>query len=93
MFRAMRSTPRSPCALAIAAAKRNADDDIGQNMRVHGLLTDLSDFRFYSYDPVDRRFAIDGHFMVGGDRRARLRSMVPGEYPVQSNSSGQLILG
>jgi hypothetical protein len=47
----------------IAAAEENSTVDFA-NLRVYGLLTDLTNFEFYSYDPVKKRFFSDEEFSL-----------------------------
>ncbi|RXW15449.1 hypothetical protein EST38_g10398 [Candolleomyces aberdarensis] len=49
--------------LLVAAAKLNKETGFGEQ-RVYGLLTDLSAFRFYSYDPVTETFNPDEDIFV-----------------------------
>ncbi|KZV74305.1 hypothetical protein PENSPDRAFT_215839 [Peniophora sp. CONT] len=60
-------------------AKINSWNNLGRRRRVHGLLTDLYSYRFYSYDPVKESFAFDCTIKVPGNRGERLGRMLPGK--------------
>jgi hypothetical protein len=45
-------------SLHTAAAEMNKNANF-EGLRVHGLLTDLQTFHFYSYDATRRKFAFD----------------------------------
>ena len=47
-----------------------------KDLRVHGLLTDLSQFCFYSYDPVSNEFCMDETIIVGESREEYLSGMI-----------------
>jgi hypothetical protein len=50
---------------------------------VHGLLTDLSRFMFFSFDPVLSEFAFDEEFKASsGFRQNQLQAMIPGEWDI-----------
>ncbi|KAJ8463326.1 hypothetical protein ONZ51_g10326 [Trametes cubensis] len=59
----------------LSAARSN--QDTRQKVRVYGLLTDLSRFAFFSYDPVGQRFAFDEEFVADGPREQFLTRMIP----------------
>ena len=58
-----------------AAAEMNKKVDF-EGLRVHGLLTDLQAFRFYSYDPTRRKFAFDETLQASGTREAFIADMI-----------------
>ncbi|KZV62114.1 hypothetical protein PENSPDRAFT_758937 [Peniophora sp. CONT] len=60
----------------LSAAKENSQSKFGPTRRVHGLLTDLSSYYFYSYDPVTRKFAFDCEISVFGGREEKLGRML-----------------
>ncbi|EDR13668.1 uncharacterized protein LACBIDRAFT_308899 [Laccaria bicolor S238N-H82] len=60
----------------LAAAKANKKADFG-DLRVYGLLTDLTDFHFYSYDPVAEKFAFDETLIVNITRNVSFTDMIP----------------
>ncbi|KAF8816310.1 hypothetical protein BYT27DRAFT_7277196 [Phlegmacium glaucopus] len=60
----------------LAAAKANEKVDF-VNLRIYGLLTDLIDFRFYSYNPLTKEFASDDRLMVNITRDAAFIDMIP----------------
>ena len=47
-------------------------------MHVYGLLTDLSDFQFYSYDPTEQKFAFDERICVNVTREILFADMIKG---------------
>jgi len=47
------------------------------NLRIYGLLTDLTQFRFYSYDPLSQNFAIDEILIVNSTRDFVFADMIP----------------
>ena len=51
------------------------DQVVGSKQRVYGLLTDLSSYHFYSYDPVEETFAFDCIIPISGTREYRLGRM------------------
>ena len=60
-----------------AAAAEN--DMVGfTNLRVYGLLTDLTKFEFYSYDPVDKQFSLDEKFSLETRRNHYCFGMIHG---------------
>ncbi|KAH9894747.1 hypothetical protein C8Q73DRAFT_789948 [Cubamyces lactineus] len=59
----------------LSAARSN--QDTRRKVRVYGLLTDLSRFAFFSYDPVRQRFAFDEEFVADGPREQFLTRMIP----------------
>jgi hypothetical protein len=60
-----------------AAAKANETVDFA-NLRIYGLLTDLIDFHFYSYDPLAKEFAFDETLVVNITRDVAFTDMIPG---------------
>ena len=60
-----------------AAAKANEKVDFA-NLRIYGLLTDLIDFHFYSYDPPAKEFAFDKTLIVNITRDVAFTDMIPG---------------
>lgn len=48
------------------------------NLRIYGLLTDLVDFHFYSYDPLRKQFAFDETMTVNITRDVAFTDMIPG---------------
>jgi hypothetical protein len=68
--------------LTTAAYKQNLETGFKTrtDLRVHGLLTDLSRFMFFSFDPVLHEFAFDEEFKASpGYRQDQLQAMIPGE--------------
>ncbi|TFK57362.1 hypothetical protein OE88DRAFT_1651042 [Heliocybe sulcata] len=61
----------------LSAAEENADIPTNRQLRIHGLLTDLSTYHFYSYDPVEKKFAFDLVTVVSGVREEKLGRMIP----------------
>jgi hypothetical protein len=49
-----------------------------EGLRIHGLLTDLTRFNFYSYDPVARKFQVDTKIVVDARRETHLSDMIDG---------------
>jgi len=47
------------------------------NLRIYGLLTDLIDFHFYSYDPLTKKFAFDETLVVNITRDVAFTDMIP----------------
>lgn len=62
-----------------AAAKANKKMDFA-NLRIYGLLTDLIDFHFYSYNPLTETFAFDETLVVNITRDVAFTDMIPGMY-------------
>ena len=60
-----------------AAARLNEGVDFGK-LRIYGLLTDLIDFHFYSYNPLTNRFAFDETLVVNITRDVSFTDMIPG---------------
>ena len=60
-----------------AAAKANEKVDFA-NLRIYGLLTDLIDFHFYSYDLYAKEFAFDETLIVNITRDVAFTDMIPG---------------
>lgn len=61
----------------IAAAEENSTVDFA-NLRVYGLLTDLTKFEFYSYDPMKKRFSLDEEFSLETRRNHYCFGMIYG---------------
>jgi len=55
-----------------------------EGLRVHGLLTDLEAFYFYSYDPIQKRFAFDKTLVTSIQRDAFIGDMIHGMWCFQS---------
>lgn len=49
-----------------------------EDLRVYGLLTDLTTFQFYSYDPIKKAFAFDEVLLVSAQRDMFIRNMIRG---------------
>lgn len=67
-------------SLYTAMARRNEHAKF-KSMRVYGLLTDLRDFYFYSYDQSQREFTFDETVKVRsfrGDREVFMADMIRG---------------
>ena len=47
-------------------------------LRIHGLLTDFSQFLFYSYDPTTRQFCFDECIIINVKRTDVLSDMIDG---------------
>ena len=58
-------------------------------LRIYGLLTDLIQFKFYSYDPTTRQFYFDEMILVNTKRTSIIFDMVDGLWipPLQSPRS------
>ena len=69
-----------------AAAKANEKVDFA-NLRIYGLLTDLIDFHFYSYNPLTKEFAFDSTLMVNITRDVAFTDMIPGMCPFLSTQA------
>ena len=66
-------------SLYTAAAEMNKKVTC-KGLRVHGLLTDLQAFHFYSYDPTRRKFAFDETLQASGAREALITDMIRGTW-------------
>jgi hypothetical protein len=66
-------------SLYTAAAEMNKKVNF-EGLRVHGLLTDLQAFHFYSYDPTRRKFAFDETLQASGAREAFIADMIRGTW-------------
>jgi len=53
--------------------------DFGK-LRIYGLLTDLFEFHFYSYNPLTNKFAFDETLVVNITRDVAFTDMIPGIY-------------
>jgi hypothetical protein len=62
-----------------AAAKLNAGIRWRSGIPVHGLLTDLTHHRFYSFNPVTQEFALDEELMTIGRREDLAAEMIQGQ--------------
>jgi hypothetical protein len=62
-----------------AAGARSNKEEFGK-LRIYGLLTDLIDFHFYSYDPLTNKFAFDETLVVNITRDVAFTDMIPGIY-------------
>ncbi|KAM6499857.1 hypothetical protein JOM56_005365 [Amanita muscaria] len=60
----------------LAAAKANEKGDFA-NLRIYGLLTDLIDYHFYSYNPLSKQFAFDATMVVNITRDLAFTDMIP----------------
>ena len=58
-----------------AAAKLNKEIHF-EGLRICGLLTDLTLFRFYSYDPSTENFCMDKEFTVNNKRKSFSSDMI-----------------
>ena len=61
----------------LAAAEMNERLDFA-GLRIYGLLTDLEDFRFYSYDPSTKQFCFDEYIVVSNKRVPAFHDMIEG---------------
>ena len=60
-----------------------------KGLRVHGLLTDLQSFHFYSYNPTRRKFAFDETLEVcGSPREVFIANMIRGTWFSHSGFRG-----
>jgi hypothetical protein len=66
------------CNSSSAAAEYNKRANFA-GLRIHGLLTDLQRFEFYSYDPPSNEFCIDGIITVANKREPQLSDMIEGK--------------
>ena len=62
-----------------AAAKMNKSIDF-KGLRVYGLLTDLVQFKFYSYDPTANHFCFDEKIIINNKRTDAFADMMDGAY-------------
>lgn len=65
----------------IAAAKENQKSDF-EGLRVYGVLTTLTHFAFYSYDPISNTFCEDHEIFMMTQRDGFLSDMIHGMCPV-----------
>jgi hypothetical protein len=63
-----------------AVANRNEQVHGKMDIPVHGLLTDLTRFIFFSFDPTAPKFLYNEELSVGNNREGYLGRMVGGEY-------------
>ena len=61
----------------LAAAEMNKKADFA-GLRIYGLLTNLVQFKFYSYDPSTKQFCFDDMIIVTGRRAAASKEMIEG---------------
>jgi hypothetical protein len=61
----------------LAAAEMNKELDFA-GLRIYGLLTDLTQFKFYSYDPSTSQFYFDETILVENKRTSAFFDMVDG---------------
>jgi hypothetical protein len=66
-------------SLHTAAAEMNKNADF-EGLRVHGLLTDLQAFHFYSYDQSRRKFAFDEMLQASTARETFMADMIHGTW-------------
>ncbi|KIK08823.1 hypothetical protein K443DRAFT_671881 [Laccaria amethystina LaAM-08-1] len=59
----------------LSAAEMNKNANF-EGLRVHGLLTDLQTFHFYSYDPTRRKFSFDETLQVSPARETFITDMI-----------------
>jgi len=69
----------SVLSLQTAAAEVNKSIDFG-GLRVYGLLANLTEFKFYSYDPSTNQFCFDETIVVNNKRIDAFADMVDGSY-------------
>lgn len=48
------------------------------NIHIHGLLSDMGKFEFYSYDPVTKKFFLDELIDVNSIKESQISDMIPG---------------
>ena len=70
----------SVLSLHTAAAEMNKDID-SKGMRIYGLLTDLMQFKFYSYHPPTNQFYVDEIIVVDLRRISSSSGMITGKVP------------
>jgi hypothetical protein len=51
-----------------------------EGLRVHGLLTDLQTFHFYSYDQTRRKFSFDETLQASAARETFIADMIRGTW-------------
>lgn len=61
----------------LAAAQFNEKAEFG-DLRVYGLITNLSIFQFYSYDPTHEQFCLDSTIMANNKRDDFTSDMIEG---------------
>ena len=66
-------------SLYTATAGMNKKDE-PEGLRVHGLLTDLQAFHFYSYDQSRRKFAFDETLQASATRERFMADMIHGTW-------------
>lgn len=62
-----------------AAAEENKLIDFA-GLRIYGLLTDLTQFKFYSYNPLAKKFCFDERILVNVTRAIAFSDMIDGTY-------------
>ncbi len=65
--------------LYTAAAEMNKSGKF-EGLRIHGLLTDLETFHFYSYDQSRRKFAFDETLLASARRETFMADMIRGTW-------------
>lgn len=61
----------------LAAATRNKKIPGLKNLHIRGILTNLTEFYFYAYDPITKTFSQECPMLSGLERRDFLRKMIP----------------
>jgi hypothetical protein len=61
----------------LAAAEMNEKLNFA-GLRIYGLLTDLTQFKFYSYNPSTKQFSFDERIVIEITRSAAFTNMVNG---------------
>jgi len=61
--------------MLLSAAEVNKSINI-KGLRIHGLLTNLIEFKFYSYDPLTNRFYFDEYIVTNGQRTGAFTHMI-----------------
>lgn len=51
-----------------------------KGLRIYGLLTDLVQFKFYSYDPATNQFCFDETIIINNKRTDAFSDMMDGAY-------------
>lgn len=62
-----------------AAAEMNKSVDF-KGLRIYGLLTDLDQVKFYSYDPTTNQFYFDESILINNRRAYMFSDMMDGPY-------------
>ena len=68
----------------LAAAEQNNRLNFA-GLRIYGLLTDLTQFKFYSYNPSTKKFCFDETILINNRRTGAFSDMIdgPGNSPQQ----------